>query len=44
MQSMTFVVLAISFDLSGDQFRAEYLPAWTGPAIPYFLWMGSPQC
>ncbi len=42
VQSMTFVVLAISTIFLAISSRREYLPAWTGPFVPYFLWMGIP--
>lgn len=41
-QSMTFAILSLSTIWMAISLRRAYLPAWTGPFIPYWLWMAIP--
>ena len=41
-QSMTFAILALSTVWMAISLRRTHLPAWTGPFVPYWVWMAVP--
>ncbi len=41
-QSMTFSILAFTTILMAISLRRTFVPGWSGPFIPYFIWMAVP--